>query len=339
MNGEQPKLNEIDQPDENYNTWQAMADEVIDNQPHTPSEQKPEAESEKPAEDQELTPEQIEFREGHTQEEVDKLCDDFDSWWNLNSFDGLHENFDYEGFGWKFSDIEAFNKHILDLYDDKGRCDCEGNSLKKRLINNLKDMGDILGKDSPEYKTVVAKKIFDDIRDGRYYGARLSFDYGNDSRIIFGNDDEALERDDAARERQRLREEQEWDERQKELSLKYETSWRNPKNQEQYQKNYNTLDDTVRDGLHHIVTNIGELAPQEMHDELMDIVNQGILEGRYNGAYWDRRGTYWKPGDLADDIRRGEQKAAEAAEYPTENAQAPAETQIPKTPDFGFRDW
>ena len=350
MNGEQANQNN-GQPNESYSIWQEMADEVRNKNEETPdiNDTETEASGEKPDESDELTPEQIEWREGHTDEEVDALADQWDNWADGVSWIGRDHNdilvdiYHDEELGWKFSDFKEFfdNSWYVDNQTPKDRDGCTVGWNLDRALENLKQA---LGKESPEYKS-AARKILIDIRQGKYKDSRLSYDYSEEARIIFANQEELIERDnekrkEAEEEKKRQREEQ--DKRSQET---WEKSWRNPNNEATYKENVETIDQRTHSYLSKIVSNLDEIAPAAK-DLIMDTINQNIVEGTFNGAYLDDHGDF-HTGERAERYKGYDQNRnkndSDGNEPPISPITRPntshkkPETKTPE--DFGFRDW
>ena len=112
-----------------------------------------------------LTPEQLDWREGHTDEEVNKLADKWDEWatTTLGHQHGkiLGEIFEDKSLNWKFSDFETFFKNEDEVHFDT-MCDRDGSNITIKLSGSLDILKNVLGDDSPEY-SAAAKKIFIDI--------------------------------------------------------------------------------------------------------------------------------------------------------------------------------
>ena len=312
MNGEQAnQLNS--QSNESYDIWQDMANEVGNKNEETPNTNDPETETsgENHDESYELTPEQIEWREGHTDEEVDALADSWDEWAShgIGYEHGqiLTDMFKDKELGWKFEDFKDFfdNAEELMYY---ARKDEDGYSVIGKLSDSLDTLKQALGEESPEYNSAT-RKIFTDIHDGKYKGSRLSYKNHYISEIIFADQEERIERDNEERREAEKEERKEYEERGKKTQEAWEKSWRNPNNDTAYKENIETIDGRTVDYLEQIIDNLGRIAPV-VKDFVMDTINQNILEGTFNGAYLSNNG-YFYTGEMAEEYRGYDQNRNE----------------------------
>ena len=351
MNGEQINRDN-NQPNEAYDIWKNVSNEATGKNEENPNPDMSESNNvEAPqSEENELTPQQIEWREGYTDEDVDKLADTWDRWGahGIGYDHGkiLEEMFYNEELGWKYTDFNDFFENSSEIAISE--MDENLRTVSDKLDESLSTLKQALGEDSPEYKSAV-EKIFIDIRNGKYKGSRLKYNgyYNGYSKgdILFSDQEEDIRRDDQEREKieqKKLEETKEMEKRRKEM---WENSWRNPANDETYRENKETIDERTFSYLNHMVGNLDTIAPKE-RDLVMDAINQSILEGKFNGAYLDNRG-YFHIGKLADEYRGYDQEDKNSASSEDEPSKSPIirpnsnnKENKPKTPDdFGFRDW
>jgi len=348
MNGEQANQSN-NQPNESYGIWQDMANEVRNKNEGAPetSDTETETSDENPDESYELIPEQIEWREGHTDEEVDALADNWDNWASngIGYYHGqiLTDIFNDKELGWKFTDFKDFfdNSYEASFYTKR---DENGRSVIDKLGDSLDTLKQVLGEESSEYSSAV-KKIFIDIHDGKYKGSRLGYRYPLENEIIFANQEELIERDEEERKEAEEEEKRRREEQDKRRQEAWEKSWRNPNNDAAYKENMETIDRRTFDYLNKILFNLDEIAPAAK-DLVMDAINQNILEGTFNGAYLNNQG-YFYTGERAEEYRGYDQNRNENDSDGNEPPVSPIvrpntgrkkpETKTPE--DFGFRDW
>lgn len=358
MDGEQANQNS-DQSNETYSVWQNMADEVMgakeNNQILKPQEEEladtnTEASGTDRSEDYELTPEQVEWREGHTDEECDQLANEWDNWMQNDGCIGINQakilediSHDKE-LGWKFSDFETFFENSWEV-NFLSKEDRDYRSVGHYLGTSLKILKQAMGEESPVYES-AAKKILIDIRDGKYKGARMSYDDRVHTKIIFGDDKDSIEHDDQRRKEKEEEKERRREEEKRKREEAWEKSWRNPRNQAAYDKNLKTMDRRTSDYLSKLLYNLGKLAP-EAKESAMSAINQKILEGSLNRAYLSDDGYIWT-GELAEEFRGYDQKKHDGRDHDEDKPQIPSiikpnkghSSPEEKTPEeLGFRDW
>ena len=295
----------------------------------------------------ELTPEQIEWREGHTDEEIDALADTWDAWagHDLGFYHGqiLSDMFYDKKLGWKFTDFKDFFDNDYEARFKTER-DKDFNSVTSKLCDSLNTMKQVLGEESPEYSSAV-RKIFVDIRNGKYKGSRLKYDGYFQGEIIFANQEEAIKRDDEDRREAKEEEDRQREEWIKKREEAWEKSWRNPNNDAAYKKNIATIDQNTLSYLGKILFNLDTIAPAA-RETVMNAINQNILEGTFNGAYLDSYGDF-HIGETAEEYRGYDQNRnrnnpdeneppASPITRPNTGHKKP-ETKSPE--DFGYRDW
>ena len=213
--------------------------------------------------------------------------------------------------------------------------DWEGHGITGRLSDSLDILKNALGDDSPEYNA-AARKIFIDIHDGKYQGARLAYNsYGKNAEIIFSDQKDAIEHDNRKREEAKADEEKQEKERQKKEDEKWQKSWLNPDNKQAFHEMTSKLDERTVGYLNKIMHNAGEISP-DLYDVLYDKVNQGILDGA--NYYLDNHG-YLHTGKFSEEYKGYDQKKPD-----DNNPPAPvspirkASEKTPPSPD-ALGDW
>lgn len=291
---------------------------------------------------EELTPEEMEWYEGHTDDEVDELSNNWDAWGRvgLGYYHGkiLTDMYYDKELGWKFTDFKSFfdNANEINLYS-KG--DEDSNTVSSKLSNSLDTLKQALGEDSPEYSAAV-RKIFVDIHNGKYKDSQLVYDGSSKGEIIFGNQEEAIAENNQRREEAKRKRKEEIEKMEKEREENWKKNWRNPDNNETIMQNRETIDDRTFTYLNRLVANLDKITP-EIGKLAMDAINQKLLEGSLNGSYLNNQGFFYT-GELANEYRGYDQEDGNSNKNDSPVSPIKPNRKKPevKTPDdFGFRDW